>query len=259
MNPQPLRPVSMPVRLVLGVAFVLAFVGLWALVTEGGIVSRLVLASPASVLRSGAALLSEHDFGLDIAITVLRVLGGFAIAAILAIPLGVAMGAYGPIDALLRPTIGFARYLPAAGFIPLLILWTGVGETQKLAMVFIAAFFPLVLAISAAVANTPRAIIEVAYTLGTNRRRILGRVLLPYAAPQIADILRQVLGWTWTYGIFAELIASSSGVGHMITESQSMIATDQIIFGILVIGVIALVVDRFFRLAIRGLYRWSIT
>jgi NitT/TauT family transport system permease protein len=167
------------------------------------------------------------------------------------------MGAYKPIEAFFEPFVSFARYLPASAFIPLLILWAGIGEAQKLAVIFIGSFFQLVLMIAVIVGNTRRDLVEAAYTLGVGDRGLIRRVLIPGAAPEIAETLRMVLGWAWTYVIVAELIGASSGIGHMITDSQALMATDQIIFGIIVIGVIGLASDLLFKAVNRRLYPWA--
>ena len=167
------------------------------------------------------------------------------------------MGAYKPIEAFFEPFVSFARYLPASAFIPLLILWAGIGEAQKLAVIFIGSFFQLVLMIAVTVGNTRRDLVEAAYTLGSSDTSLIRRVLIPGAAPEIAETLRMVLGWAWTYVIVAELIGASSGIGHMITDSQALLATDQIIFGIIVIGLIGLVSDFAFKWANRKLFPWA--
>jgi NitT/TauT family transport system permease protein len=209
------------------------------------------------MLRSGFTLLVEQGFATDIGMTVWRVVGGFVLAALLAVPLGVAMGAYKPVEAFFEPFVSFARYLPASAFIPLLILWAGIGEAQKLAVIFIGSFFQLVLMIAVTVGQTRRDLVEAAYTLGAGDWGIVRRVLIPAAAPQIAETLRLVLGWAWTYVIVAELIGASNGIGHMITDSQALLATDQIIFGILTIGVIGLVSDLAFKRANQAMFRWA--
>jgi NitT/TauT family transport system permease protein len=242
---------------VLGVAFFVLFVAFWSLLTFGGYVSKTFLADPLQMLRSGYTLLVEQGFAKDIGMTVWRVLGGFAIAAAVALPLGVLMGAYKPVEAFFEPFVSFARYLPASAFIPLLILWVGIGEAQKLSVIFIGSFFQLVLMIAVTVGNTRRDLVEAAYTLGVKDRSLISRVLIPGAAPEIAETLRMVLGWAWTYVIVAELIGASSGIGHMITDSQALLATDQIIFGIIVIGLIGLVSDFLFKAANRRLFPWA--
>jgi NitT/TauT family transport system permease protein len=107
------------------------------------------------------------------------------------------------------------------------------------------------------VGNTRRDLVEAAYTLGAGDRGVVTRVLLPSAAPEIAETLRMVLGWAWTYVIVAELIGASSGIGHMITDSQALLATDQIIFGILVIGIIGLITDFVFKALNKALFPWA--
>ncbi|MEY2689544.1 MAG: hypothetical protein RL375_3743 [Pseudomonadota bacterium] len=255
---KPLTPVAPGTRIVLGVGFFVLFFCVWSAVTFGGVVSKTFLADPITMVASGWRLLTQFDFATDIGMTVWRVLGGFVIAAGLALPLGVAMGAYKGVEAFFEPFVSFARYLPASAFIPLLILWAGIGEAQKLAVIFIGSFFQLVLMIAVAVGNTRRDLVEAAYTLGSSDASLVKRVLIPGAAPEIAEILRMVLGWAWTYVIVAELIGASSGIGHMITDSQALLATDQIIFGILVIGLIGLVSDFAFKALNRKLFPWAL-
>lgn len=254
---RPLVPVAPGTRIVLGVSFFVLFVAVWAAATLGGFVNPIFLADPLKMLASGWTLLAEHGFAHDIAMTVWRVVGGFVIAAAIALPLGVAMGAYKPVEAFFEPFVSFARYLPASAFIPLLILWAGIGEAQKLAVIFIGSFFQLVLMIAVTVGNTRRDLVEAAYTLGVKDAGLIRRVLIPGAAPEIAETLRMVLGWAWTYVIVAELIGASSGIGHMITDSQALLATDQIIFGIIVIGLIGLVSDFAFKWVNRRLFPWA--
>ena len=175
---RPLTPVAPGTRVVLGVSFFVLFVALWSAVTFGGLVPKIFLADPLQMLGSGWTLLTEMGFAEDIGMTVWRVVGGFVIAAVLALPLGVLMGAYKPIEAFFEPFVSFARYLPASAFIPLLILWAGIGEAQKLAVIFIGSFFQLVLMIAVTVGNTRRDLVEAAYTLGTSDRSLIRRVLI---------------------------------------------------------------------------------
>jgi NitT/TauT family transport system permease protein len=254
----PLKPVGPGARVALGVAFFVLFLAAWAFATFGGYVSPTFLADPAAMLREGWNLLTQHGFLKDIGVTIWRVVGGFVLAAAVGVPLGMAMGAFKPIEAFFEPFISFSRYLPASAFIPLLILWAGTGETQKLLVIFVGSFFQIVLMVAVAVGNTRRDLVEAAYTLGASDRAIVTRVLLPAAAPEIAEILRLVLGWAWTYVIVAELIGASSGIGHMIMDSQALLNTGQIIFGIIVIGVIGLISDFLFKALNRRLFSWSV-
>ena len=233
------------------------FVVAWAAATLGGYVSPTFLADPLTMLKSGWTLLAEMGFAEDIGMTVWRVVGGFVLASLIAVPVGIAMGAYKPIEALLEPFVSFARYLPASAFVPLLILWAGIGEMQKLLVIFIGAVFQIILMVAVAVAGTRRDLVEAAYTLGAKDRGVVRRVLIPANAPDIAEILRLVLGWAWTYVIVAELIGATSGIGHMIMDSQRLLDTGQMIFGIVVIGVIGLVTDFLFKALNRRLFPWA--
>jgi NitT/TauT family transport system permease protein len=255
---KPLAPVSRAAKITLGVSFFVLFFLVWGAATLGGFVNRTFLADPITMLASGWTLLVVHGFYEDIGVTVWRVFGGFAIASLFGVPLGMLMGAYKPIEAFFEPFVSFARYLPASAFIPLLILWAGIGEAQKLMVIFIGCFFQIVLMVAVTVGSTRRDLVEAAYTLGARAGGIVRRVLLPSSAPDIAETLRLVLGWAWTYVIVAELIGASSGIGHMITDSQALLDTGQIIFGIVVIGVIGLVSDYLFKTLNRRLFPWSL-
>ena len=239
-------------------AFFVVFFAAWGAATFGGFVNPTFLADPLTMLRAGWRLLVVHGFYLDIGVTIWRVFGGFLLAAAIGVPLGIAMGAYKGIEAFFEPFISFARYLPASGFIPLLILWAGIGELEKLLVIFIGSFFQLVLMVAVTVGSTRRDLVEAAYTLGARASGVVRRVLLPSSAPDIAESLRLVLGWAWTYVIVAELIGAASGIGHMITDSQALLDTGQIIFGIVVIGVIGLISDYLFKTLNQRLFPWSL-
>lgn len=253
---RPLEPISASARVVLGLAFFAGFVAVWSWATLGGYVSKTFLADPLTMVEQGRLLLFKYNFLYDIGMTIWRVVGGFVLAAIVAVPLGILMGAFKPIEALFEPFVSFARYLPASAFIPLLILWAGIGELEKLLVIFIGSFFQLVLMVAVSVGATRRDLVEAAYTLGSTDKAIVMRVLLPANAPEIAETLRLVLGWAWTYVIVAELIGSSSGIGHMIVDSQALLNTGQIIFGIIVIGLIGLISDFLFKAGNRVLFPW---
>ena len=253
-----LHPVQPRIRLVLGVAFFGLFLLFWTFLTASGIVPPHFLASPLQALKAAWALFAEFNFLHDMGMTVWRVMGGFVLAAVVAVPLGIAMGAYKPVEAVFEPFISFARYLPASAFIPLLIMWVGIGEAQKLSIIFIGCFFQLTLMVMMIVSNARRDLVEAAYTLGSTDASVIRRVLLPGAAPEIAEALRQVLGLGWTYVVVAELIGAASGIGHMIMDSQALMATDNIIAGIVIIGLVGLASDLSFKKINQKLFPWSL-
>ncbi len=253
---EPLRPVSPGRRTALGILFFVLFLGGWGIVTLGGIVPPLFLADPLKALRAGITLFAEHGFIGDVGLTIWRVVGGFVIAAVIAVPLGILMGAFKGVEAFFEPFVSFARYLPASAFIPLLILWAGIGETQKLAVIVIGSIFQIQLMVAVIVGSSRLDLVEASKTLGARSAGIVLRVLLPGAAPQIAETLRLVLGWAWTYVIVAELIGAQSGIGHMIMDSQRLLDTGQMIFGIFIIGLIGLISDFLFKKANERLFPW---
>jgi NitT/TauT family transport system permease protein len=241
---------------VLGVLGFVLVLAVWGGLTWSGLVKPLFLASPSHTFRSAIELFVEYGFPLDIGATIWRVVGGFLVAAAVAVPTGIAMGAFKPIEGLLEPLVSFARYLPASAFIPMTMLWMGVGEAQKLSIIFLGSAAQLTLMVSVIVGSTRIDMCEAAYTLGAERSGIVLRVMLPGAAPQIFEALRLVLGWAWTYVIVAELIGASSGIGHMIMDAQRLLDTGQMITGIIVIGLIGLISDFLFKTLNERLFPW---
>lgn len=253
----PLEPIPKHWHTLLGIAFFILFVAFWSLLTLGGFVPPTFLADPLTMLKEGYSLFTEYEFSTDILMTVWRVLGGFILAMAIGVPLGIMMGAYKAVSALLEPFVSFCRYLPASAFVPLLILWTGIGELQKVLVIFIGSIFQITLMVAVIVGSARKDLIEAAYTLGSTRYSVVWRVMIPNSAPEIAETLRLVLGWAWTYVIVAELIGSNNGIGHMIVGSQSLLNTGQIIFGIITIGLIGLVSDLLFKSVNKRLFAWS--
>ncbi|MFZ7946981.1 ABC transporter permease [Neobacillus sp. 19] len=237
-------------------SIVILFV-IWSLLTYTGIVDPLFLPTPTQIIQSGITLFTEFGFINDIGITIYRVLAGFLIAVIIGLPLGILMGTFKVVEAFFEPVISSVRYMPASAFIPLFILWIGVGEMEKITIIFVGTFFSLVLMTAVEVSNVRRELLEAAYTLGTSTFGVLRSVILPAAIPGIMETIRLILGWAWSYIIVAELVASASGIGSLILESQRMLKTGNIIFGILTIGALGLLSDLILKVSIRKLFPWN--
>jgi NitT/TauT family transport system permease protein len=236
-------------------AFALIFAA-WAWATYGGHTDPMFLPSPTTTADSAVKLVGRGFLG-DIWSTVYRVLAGFAIAAVVAVPLGVLIGTYAPVSAFLEGVFSFVRYMPASAFIPLFIFWIGIGESEKIAVIILGSFPQLVLMVATNVRNVPLDLIEVSYTLGTNQRNVLWRVILPKAVPDIVDTLRIVLGWAWTYVIVAEIVGASSGIGFRILQAQRTVQVGTIFVGILTLGIIGLIVDKTFMAVHDRAFAWS--
>jgi len=175
----------------------------------------------------------------------------------MAIVLGVLAGRYDFWRAITEPLVDFIRYMPVVAFVPLTILWTGTDEFQKLLVIWIGTFFQQVLMIMDAVKRVPEDFIGLGRTLGLSNRRILLRVVLPSALPDIWDATRICLGWAWTWLVLAELVASNSGMGYRIVVSQRYFQTDTIIGYILLLGLLGLITDQLMRGVGRFLFRYQ--
>ncbi|NDY93959.1 ABC transporter permease [Ideonella livida] len=235
-----------------GRAAVLVVLGLllplvgWAVLAASGVVEPVFMPTPQAVL---VRLADWWEAGLlgDIGISTLRVVSGWALSALIALPLGVLIGSFRSMQALLEPLTDFIRYMPAVAFIPLVMVWVGIDEGAKVAIIFIGTFFQMVLMVAEDIRRVPQAQVEAAQTLGATRRELVEQVLIPSAKPALLDTLRVTMGWAWTYLVVAELVAASSGLGYAILKAQRFLQTDKIFAGILLIGLIGLVIDQGLR------------
>jgi NitT/TauT family transport system permease protein len=223
----------------------------WTMLTALGSVNRVFLPSPTDVAHRLLTWFSNDDLLADIGISFFRVVAGWALSAVLALPLGLLIGSFRIVQALLEPLTDFVRYMPAVAFIPLVMLWVGIDEGAKVAIIFIGTFFQMVLMVAEDVRRVPMAQIEAAQTLGASRAELIEKVIIPSSKPAFLDTLRITMGWAWTYLVVAELVAANSGLGYAIIKAQRFLQTDKIFAGILLIGAIGLGMDQAFRLVHR--------
>lgn len=238
----------------LGGAFLAVLLLVWWGVTGLGLVSDMFLPSPAAVARAGWRMYLHEGLLLDVAVSVYRVLVGFGLAAVLAVPLGLLMGSFAAVRAVFEPFLAFVRYMPVTAFIPLLVIWFGIDDAQKFSVIFIGSFFTLALMVMVSAQAVPIGLIEAAIMLGATRRQLVTRVIWPAARPAIFDNLRICLGWAWTYIVIAEIVAAASGIGYVILRASRFMATDEIFVGILSIGLVGLLTDALFAAASRRLF-----
>ena len=228
----------------------------WLALAAAGVVNKVFLPGPADVAHRIALWFSDDDLLGDVRISIYRVVAGWALSALIALPLGLLIGTYRAVQALLEPLTDFIRYMPAVAFIPLVMLWVGIDEGAKIAIVFIGTFFQMVLMMAEDVRRVPMAQIEAAQTMGAGRLEVIEKVIVPSAKPALLDTLRITMGWAWTYLVVAELVAANSGLGYAIIKAQRFLQTDKIFAGIILIGLIGLAFDQGFRLIHRMAFPW---
>jgi NitT/TauT family transport system permease protein len=232
--------------------------GVWSIVSYGGFVRpSFFLPTPTQVVTALGTMIQTGELWSNVQASLFRVVVGWVLAALVAIPVGILMGSFKIFEAFFEPFVDFVRYLPVSAMIPLLILWLGLDERQKIAVIFIGTFFQLVLMVADATSHVAKDLIDSAYTLGVSRWRIMPLVLIPATLPGIMDALRITLGWAWTYLIVAELVAAENGLGIMIMESQRGLKTDKIFAGLIIIGLLGFASDFLFKWLHRVLLPWS--
>jgi NitT/TauT family transport system permease protein len=229
----------------------------WWAVTYFGLVRPLFLPSPGAVLSEGWRQLTEGILLADASVSVYRIMIGWLAATVIAVPVGILMGNFRIAEGLLGPLVSTIRYMPVVALIPLTILWSGIGDAQKILILFLGTFFSQVLMIMDNVKNIDMNLIRAGQTLGFNNREILIRIILPAAAPGIWDTFRITIGWTWTYLVVAELVAANEGLGRRIMDAQRYLATHTILFGTLFIGILGLMTDYLFKMAGEVMFKWN--
>jgi taurine transport system permease protein len=232
----------------------------WALVTHLGLVKPLFLPKLETVWRAfldavegkiDGAPLTEH-----LAMSLVRVISAFVLAALIGIPIGLAMGLSPAIRAMLDPFIEFYRPLPPLAYLPLVIIWFGIGETSKILLIFLACFAPVALAARAGVLSASSDQINAARALGASSGQLLRFVVFPAALPDILVGLRIGMGVGWTTLVAAEMVAASTGVGQMVLNASNFLRTDIVMMGIFVIGCFAIIVEFAMRWLERKLVPW---
>jgi NitT/TauT family transport system permease protein len=232
------------------------FVGGWWLAANADLAPTRLFPGPDRVFMSLYELLAEKNFAADIWASVKRILTSFSIAVLLALPFGLLIGAYRPVDHLLGPLAGTFRYLPAPAFIPLLLMWLGTGEAQKIALLVIGVLFFLIIMIADVTRQVPKVYIETAKTLGLRPIQILGSVIFRASMAGYVDVFRQLLAVSWTYLVIAEIVAATDGIGAMMMRAKRFVHVDDIMAGILVIGLLGLLFDTLFKALHRTAFRY---
>ena len=192
----------------------------WFIFSNYSGIDSTFLPSPFEVLKALIRLWQKGFLTQDIAASFTRVTLGFLLSTLVAIPLGIMMGSFASIRALFEPILGIVRYMPAPAFIPLLIIYLGIDEAPKIALIFIGTVFFNILMIMDGVKFIPKDLIETTYTLGGSRGQIILQVITPYIVPSIIDTFRINIATSWNLVVVAELLAASEGLGKRILLAQ---------------------------------------
>lgn len=248
-------------ELSISTASVLSIFILWFIVAELKIFPEYFIPSPASVL----------DAFLDIALTgyrggtllqhlgdsLFRVIIGFLLACLIAVPLGLFMGYNWKVKAIFDPIIEFYRPLPPLAYYTILVIWLGIGNESKITLLFLAAFPPLSISAMSAVAAVPMERIHTAQSLGAGKRQIFSHVIFPSCLPGIFTGMRVSIGFTYTTLVSSEIVAATSGIGWMVLDAGKFLRGDIMFMGIIVMGITGIILDRFIRIAEKIIIPWK--
>jgi len=247
-----------PRGLGLGLGFVMPALVLlaWCVISYGGLAPADFLPSPTEVIRGTLQLFLQYELGTAIVTSTTRIALAFLLAAALALPLGILMGAFAPVFHLFESIMAPLRYMPISAFIPLLILWFGIYEKQKIAFLFLGVFVYLLPVVVAAIRLVPEELVQTALTLGASKLQVIRTVLVPAALPEIFDSFRVMNAISWTYVILAEAVNPEKGLGYMVELARTHQKASWSFAGLIVIGGIGILTDQLIRAISAMLFKW---
>jgi sulfonate transport system permease protein len=233
-----------------------ALIALWQFSSSTGLLPPDKLSSPWTVLQAGMEVARSGELGSAFAVSLSRVASGFIVGAAIAVVLGLVAGLSRWGEVLVDPPVQMLRTLPFLGLIPLFILWFGIGEEPKIALVALGVAFPLYLNIHSGIRNADDHLIEATTALGYTKAERLWHVIIPGAIPQALVGLRLSLGTAWLALIVGETVNAEAGLGYLINNAREFLRTDVVVVGLVVYAVLGLVTDYLVRLLERRALRW---
>ncbi len=236
---------------------VLVFFGGWCALSYANLVPDTILPSPTDVLRAFPVLHFEEALVRSAFMSFYRVMGGFLLAAVVAIPLGLLMGTFPPLKHFFSPILDPLRFLPISALVPLFIVWFGIDDLQKIVFLFVGTIVYLLPLVVEAVENVDEVYLQTATTLGATRSQLVFGVLVPASLPAVGEALRVMNGIGWTYVILAEVINAQYGLGALITVAGKRSHIDQIFALVIVILAIGVVTDWIIRVINKKLFFWA--
>ncbi len=242
---------------IIAVTSFLIILSVWYIASASGAISEIFLPKPQNVVNYYIKTIGDGSLWENSKISIYRITLGFLYAVILGVPVGIMTGTFKKFEAVIRPLCEFIRYMPVPAFVPLIMVWIGIGENAKVTVIFIGTFFQMVLMVADDAMSVPDDLINAGYTLGTNTKNAIFKIIIPAMMPRLMETLRMMIGWAWTYLVSAELVAANTGLGYTILKSQRFLKTDAIFAGIILIGLLGLITDRIFALINKKLFHWA--
>ena len=236
---------------------IVVFIAIWAAVSLGNqyiwkAFNPILLPTPIDVVRAGIDAIQTGELQANIIASMRRVIQGFGIAAVSGVVVGLAVGTWRPLEKLVEPMIELLRPIPPLAFLPMMVLWFGIGEMSKIAFIAYAAFFPVFTTTLEGIKYVDPVLIRAASSLGASRTDLFRYVVLPAATPSIITGLRLGFGLSFFVIVAAEFIAADSGLGYMINDARTFFLVSQMLLGAVVIGLIGFIVN----IALRGVESW---
>jgi NitT/TauT family transport system permease protein len=244
-------------RILLGSLPFVVSAAIWILLTHRGFIDKTFLPSISDVARTVVDVFLREQYLGDVWVSIYRVMGAFLLSSILAVPIGLLTGHVPWVSRLVEPFVGFVRYLPVPAFVPLCILWFGLGDTAKIVVIFLGTFFQLVLLVADIARTITKDYFDAALTLGARQRHLLLKVLWPAALPGVVSACRTAIGWAWTYLVVAEIAGATSGIGFRIMQAERYVETPKVFAGIVVIGLLGMTTDLAFQVIQKMAFRWQ--
>lgn len=235
----------------------IAVILIWEYFSWNGTINPSVLPSPVTIWETFVQMLLSGDLGKHLGISLLRVVQGYIIGSVLGIAVGTLMGLVRKFDRALTLILGIIRPIPIIAWVPVIILWLGIGETSKVSVIAMGTFFPVLLNTIQGIQSTDEKYREVARVLEKSHTSLLLHVILPSALPSIFTGLRLGLGTAWMSVVGAELIAASSGIGYLISYAGQLSQPDVMLVGVFTIGVVGLLIDVLIKFIQGRVLRWS--
>ena len=253
----PFRAIPRGLAVTLSILVWVLVIAGWFALTYSGVVKEMFLPRPEAVFMTTIKMAADGSLWEHMLASVQVVLIGFVVSSLVAVPLGLTMGTYRIVQAFLDPLVNFIRYLPVTSFVPLFILWIGIGIEQRVAVIIFGIFFQQLVMIADSARGVPRDLVNAAYTLGTRRVDTVFHIVLPATLPNVLDVLRVTMGWAWTYLVVAELVAARSGLGYISLKAMRGFQVDVIFMAIAMIGILGLFTDQLFRIVRRVAAPWA--